>query len=96
MAQAERARAERSEAQVEAGKVRDAARELEREVARVRDEAEARMRADGRGAHIVERQAKNFMFWTPPYEFYPQGNSASGVPLKDPWRRSCQRRLPSS
>jgi len=44
---------------------------------------EARMRADGRGVRIVERQAKNFMYWTPPYEFYPPGNSASGVPLSD-------------
>ena len=44
---------------------------------------EARMRADGLSARIVERQSKTFANWTPPYEFYPPGNSASGVPLSD-------------
>ena len=44
---------------------------------------EARLRGDPVGTRIVERQAKSFQYWTPPYEFYPHGSSASGVPLSD-------------
>jgi TPR repeat protein len=32
---------------------------------------------------IVDRQATSFRYWVPPYEFYPDGDSASGVPLSD-------------
>ena len=35
------------------------------------------------GAHLVDKQAKAFHYWFPPYEFYPTGTSAGGVPLTD-------------
>lgn len=44
---------------------------------------ERRLRTDPLGSHIVDRQATSFHYWTPPFEFYPQGNSQSGVPLSD-------------
>ena len=44
---------------------------------------ETRMRADGASARIVDRQARTFASWTAPYEFYPPGDSDSGVPLSD-------------
>ncbi|MEI9888830.1 MAG: tetratricopeptide repeat protein [Rhizomicrobium sp.] len=44
---------------------------------------EARMRGSWVGARIVEKQAKAFHYWTPPFEFYPSGTSQAGVPLSD-------------
>ncbi len=41
------------------------------------------MRGSYFGARIVEKQAKSFHYWFPPFEFYPTGISASGVPLTD-------------
>jgi len=35
------------------------------------------------GARLVEKQAKAFHYWFPPFEFYPAGDSAGGVPLTD-------------
>jgi hypothetical protein len=35
------------------------------------------------GAHLVEKQAKAFHYWFPPFEFYPTGTSDGGVPLSD-------------
>ncbi len=35
------------------------------------------------GDHLVDKQAKAFHYWFPPYEFYPTGDSAGGVPLSD-------------
>lgn len=44
---------------------------------------EGRLRGSALGARVVERQSKTFHYWFPPYEFYPAGDSASGVPLTD-------------
>jgi TPR repeat protein len=41
------------------------------------------MRGSWLGQHIIERQAKAFHFWAPPFEFYPSGSSPGGVPLTD-------------
>ena len=35
------------------------------------------------GDHLVDKQAKAFHYWFPPFEYYPPGNSAGGVPLSD-------------
>ena len=35
------------------------------------------------GARLVDKQAKAFHYWFPPFEFYPAGTSAGGVPLTD-------------
>jgi len=35
------------------------------------------------GDHLVDKQAKAFHYWFPPFEFYPTGDSAGGVPLTD-------------
>lgn len=44
---------------------------------------EGRMRGTWIGTRIVEKQAKAFHTWSPPFEFYPSGSSAGGVPLSD-------------
>ncbi len=44
---------------------------------------EGRMRGSWIGSRIVDKQAKAFHYWTPPYEFYPSGSSPGGVPLSD-------------
>ncbi len=44
---------------------------------------EAAMRASRTGARIVDKQAKAFHSWSPPFEFYPPGTSPGGVPLTD-------------
>jgi len=44
---------------------------------------EGYLRGSYLGARIVDRQAKAFHYWFPPFEFYPPGNSAGGVPLSD-------------
>ncbi|HEY0107374.1 MAG TPA: tetratricopeptide repeat protein [Rhizomicrobium sp.] len=46
------------------------------------DSLESALRASY-GEHLVEKQAKAFHYWFPPYEFYPAGDSAGGVPLSD-------------
>ena len=35
------------------------------------------------GTRMVDKQSKAFHYWFPPYEFYPTGTSAGGVPLTD-------------
>ncbi len=47
------------------------------------NQLEGQMRRSDLGARIVDRQAKAFHYWTPPYEFYPAGSSPGGVPLSD-------------
>ncbi len=44
---------------------------------------EGRLRSSYFGNRIVERQAKAFHTWSPPFEFYPTGSSPGGVPLSD-------------
>ncbi|HEY0302265.1 MAG TPA: tetratricopeptide repeat protein [Rhizomicrobium sp.] len=44
---------------------------------------ERRMRSSWIGGRIVDKQAKAFHHWTPPFEFYPTGSSPGGVPLTD-------------
>ncbi|MEI9994677.1 MAG: tetratricopeptide repeat protein [Rhizomicrobium sp.] len=44
---------------------------------------EGAMRSSYLGNRIVDKQAKAFHYWTPPFEFYPPGDSAGGVPLSD-------------
>ncbi|MEI9992766.1 MAG: tetratricopeptide repeat protein [Rhizomicrobium sp.] len=44
---------------------------------------EAYLRGTYFGARIVDKQAKAFHYWFPPFEFYPTGTSAGGVPLTD-------------
>ncbi len=41
------------------------------------------MRSSWLGQRIIERQAKTFHYWFPPFEFYPTGNAPGGVPLTD-------------
>jgi TPR repeat protein len=44
---------------------------------------EANLRGSYFGAHLVDKQAKAFHYWTPPFEFYPTGSAPGGVPLSD-------------
>ncbi len=44
---------------------------------------ESSLRGSYFGARLVEKQAKAFHYWFPPFEFYPTGTSAGGVPLTD-------------
>ncbi len=44
---------------------------------------EGRLRGSYFGNRVVERQAKAFHTWTPPFEFYPTGTSPGDVPLSD-------------
>jgi TPR repeat protein len=44
---------------------------------------EGYLRGSALGARIVEKQSKAFHYWFAPYEFYPTGSSAGGVPLTD-------------
>jgi TPR repeat protein len=44
---------------------------------------ESYLRSTPLGTRIVEKQAKAFHYWFAPYEFYPTGTSAGGVPLTD-------------
>jgi uncharacterized protein len=47
------------------------------------NDLEARLRETGLGQHIVLEQAKKFHYWMPPFEFYPAGDSDSGIPYTD-------------
>jgi TPR repeat protein len=47
------------------------------------NQLEGQMRRSELGNRIVDRQAKAFHYWTPPYEYYPAGNAPGGVPLSD-------------
>ncbi|MBS0469567.1 MAG: sel1 repeat family protein [Proteobacteria bacterium] len=44
---------------------------------------EGDLRRSAIGAKLVEKQARDFHFWFPPYEFYPEGDAPGGVPLSD-------------
>jgi TPR repeat protein len=44
---------------------------------------EGTMRRYEIGSQIVDRQAKAFHYWAPPYEYYPEGDAPGGVPLSD-------------
>jgi TPR repeat protein len=44
---------------------------------------EGNLRSSALGNRMVDRQARAFHTWFPPYEFYPTGSSAGGVPLTD-------------
>ena len=44
---------------------------------------EGYLRSSYFGAHLVDKQSKAFHYWFPPFEFYPPGDSAGGVPLTD-------------
>lgn len=44
---------------------------------------EGALRHSWLGTKMVEKQAKAFHYWSPPFEFYPEGSSPGGVPLSD-------------
>ena len=54
-------------------------------------ELEGDMRRSELGSRIVDKQAKAFHYWFPPYEFYPEGNSPGGVPLSDECQPNLER-----
>ena len=47
------------------------------------NDLEGLLRESELGQHIVLEQAKKFHYWTPPFEFYPAGDSDSGIPYTD-------------
>jgi TPR repeat protein len=47
------------------------------------NQLEGQMRRSELGARLVDKQARAFHYWTPPYEYYPVGNAPGGVPLSD-------------
>lgn len=50
-------------------------------------------RAHGLGTRIARDAEERSRYWTPPYEFYPPGNSASGVPYTDECYLNTERQL---
>ncbi|HJW39900.1 MAG TPA: tetratricopeptide repeat protein [Rhizomicrobium sp.] len=44
---------------------------------------EGALRGSYAGGRLVEKLSKGFHYWFPPFEFYPAGTSAGGVPLSD-------------
>jgi TPR repeat protein len=47
------------------------------------NQLEGQMRRSELGGRLVDKQARAFHYWTPPYEYYPTGNAPGGVPLSD-------------